>query len=412
MKLLPPTLTVFLPLLLPLLLPGSLLAQADEAWRQDPYTKADPAAMKKAGYTSFGPFTWGDDHDSRLIHKMLTHARILWIETAHFKLGCALPPYRMPKAGKWRKKLQRELKELQKKLPDVNTKTKVLSPWLRAHLFAQRLEEMYSVVSEMLDVTDKDFPTPGQASPRGQYMGKGPYLGMKQKYPVLLLTKSGDLMRYAQRAGSTVNPSKPTPVVLNFVKQGTLCFGTAIELAKGALIDDKALHCHLWFNVVHNLLKGYKYYAHALPAWCSEGMAHWYVLAIDPAEHVFSGIKDASMHERRDPKWALKMRRRVKNKDFEPMVKLMRRMNAFELTFGDHMAIWSRVDFLMKKHPKNLASLLEEMKPPVEAAAGKAPTTEAILKRQDECFAKCLGMEPKAFDKAWAAFVLKSYPRR
>ena len=79
MKLLPPTLTVFLPLLLPLLLPGSLLAQADEAWRQDPYTKADPAAMKKAGYTSFGPFTWGDDHDSRLIHKMLTHARILWI---------------------------------------------------------------------------------------------------------------------------------------------------------------------------------------------------------------------------------------------------------------------------------------------------------------------------------------------
>jgi hypothetical protein len=243
-------------------------------------------------------------------------------------------------------------------------------------------------------------------------MGKGPHLGMPQKYPVLLLTKSGDLMRYAQRAGNKIDPSKPAPVTMNFVKQGTLFFGTAIELAKGALIKDKALHCHLWFNIVHNLLKGYKFYAHAMPAWCTEGLAHWYVLAIDPEEHVFSGIKEASMHERQDSKWALKMRRRVKNKDFEAMATLMRKMSAFELTFGDHMACWSRIDFLMKKHPKSFAKFMAKLKAPVAAAAGTAPTTEAILKRQDGCFAECLGMTPAAFDKAWAAFVMKTYPKR
>jgi hypothetical protein len=391
---------------------GTLPAQADAAWRKDPYTQGDEAAMKKAGYVSFGPFTWGDDHDSRLIDKMLPHARILWIETAHFKLGCALPPFRVPKLGKWKKKLQAELGELQQKLPDVNPKTRVLSPWLRAHLFAYRLEKMYAEVSRMLRVTDKDFPRQGEASRRGQYMGKGPHLGMPKKYPVLILTKTSDLMRYSQRAGSTVDPSRPAPLRLNFLKQGALFFGTAIELAKGALIDDKSLHCHVWFNVVHTLLAGYKHYTHALPAWCSEGLAHWYVLSVDPAEHVFTGIKGASLHQRKDPKWGLKIRKRVKNKDFEPMAKLMNKMSPSELTFGDHMASWSRVDFLLKKHPENFAKFMDRMKAPVIAAAGKAPTTEAILKRQDECFTKCIGMAPKAFDKAWTRFVLKTYPKR
>jgi hypothetical protein len=199
---------------------------------------------------------------------------------------------------------------------------------------------------------------------------------------------------------------------MNFLKQQTLFFGTAVELAKGALIDDKSLHCHVWFNVVHTLLAGYKHYAHPLPAWCSEGVAHWYVLAIDPAEHAFTGIKGAAADKRKAPEWGLKIRRRVKNKDFEPMEKLMNKMTPYELTFGDHMAAWSRIDFLIKKNPKGFARFMDRMKAPVIAQAGKIPTTEAILKRQGECFAECIGMDPKAFDTAWAAYVLKSYPKR
>ena len=46
------------------------------------------------------------------------------------------------------------------------------------------------------------------------------------------------------------------------------------------------------------------------------------------------------------------------------------------------------------------------------AVAGKAPTTAAILKRQDQAFVACLGMQPDAFDKAWVTFVMKTYPKK
>jgi len=396
----------------PVLLVAVAIPAQAPAWEKDPYTKGEEAAFKRAGYVSVGPFTWGDDHDSRLIDKMLPHAKIRWIETEHFKLGCGLAKYKVPKQGKWRRKIMKDLKQLKEVFPEVNPKTKVLDPWLRAHLFAYRLEKMYDDISSRLGVTDKDFPKKGEASSRGRYMGKGPYLGMPTKYTVLLLTKSSDLMRYAQRAGSSVDPSKPVPLRMNFLKQQSLFFGTAVELAKGALIQDKSLHCHVWFNVVHTLLSGYKHYAHSLPVWCSEGVAHWYVLEVDPAEHVFTAIKGAAVDKRKDPKWGLKIRRRVKNKDYEPMAKLMTKMSAGEFTFGDHMAAWSRIDFLFKKNPKGFAKFMDRMKAPVIAQAGKSPTNESILKRQSECFTECIGMDPKAFDKAWTRYVLKSYPRR
>ena len=242
-------------------------------------------------------------------------------------------------------------------------------------------------------------------------MGKGPHLGMPSKYTVLLLTKSSDLTRYGQRAGSTEDPSKPAPIRLNFLKQQSLFFGTAVELAKGSLIDDKSLHCHVWFNVAQTLLSGYKFYTHNLPAWCTEGLGHWYVLRIDPEEHIFTGLKGADRGERKDPEWPLKIRRRVKNKDFEPMEKLMLLMTPQDLTFGDHMAAWSRIDFLVKKHPKEFARFMDRMKAPV-VSAGSTVTPESVLKRQNECFEPCLGMDPQAFDKAWTAYVLKTYPRK
>lgn len=394
-----------------LLLAGALPAQATVAWKDCPYTKGEEAALKNAGYVSTGPFTWGDDHDSRLIDQMLPHAKIRWIETEHFKVGCGLPEYKVPIAGKWRKKIRTELKELQKKFPKINTRTPKLDPWLRAHLFAWRLEEMYAQVQKDLGVTDKDFPQKGEASRLGRYMGKGPYLGMPTKYTVLLLSKSSDLMRYAQRAGSPIDASKPAPIRLNFVKQQSLFFGTCVELAEGALIADKSLHCHVWFNVSQTLLNGYKYYAHGLPAWCYEGLGHHYVLQIDPEEHIFTGLKGADRGKRRDPEWALKMRKRMKLKDYDPMVKLMTRMSAIELTFGDHMACWSRIDFLVKKHPEAFATFMGKMKDPV-VSAGSTPSAADILKRQNDCFEKSLGMNPEAFDKAWVAFVLKRYPRR
>src|SRR5262245_25935574 len=56
----------------------------------DPYTEADPAAMAKAGYVAFAPFAFGDGYDTRDVMALLGDEQLLWVETAHFKIGCAL----------------------------------------------------------------------------------------------------------------------------------------------------------------------------------------------------------------------------------------------------------------------------------------------------------------------------------
>ena len=394
------------------LLTSVVSGQVSEAWMADPYTKGDEAAMKTAGYVRFGPLTWGDDHDTRAIDKMLSHAEIIWIETRHFKLGCHLAPYQLPRRGKWKKKIVDELKELQKKLPAVNPKTKVLDPWLRAHLYAHRLEVFYADFCKRLGVEDEDFPKKGKPSRLGRYMGKGPHLGMPGKFCILLLTKASDVIRYGKRAGRPVDANKRQPVKAYFVKQGSLCFATMTEAAGNALAVDKSMHCHLYFNLVHSLLDGYKHYAHGLPKWFCEGLAHWYVHRIDPKENQFSGMKGGIPKEHKDPKWKAKLRKRIKHKDYEPLSNLMKHMGFNQFSFGDHMAIWSRVEYLLANEPEKFAKFLGRMKAPVSAASGKSPTDEAVLKRQDECFREAFGMDPKAFDKVWVRYVLKKYPRK
>jgi hypothetical protein len=141
MRTLIPSLTV-------LVFAASALAQAGKAdkakWRLDPYTKGDPAAMAKLGYVSFGPFPFGNiadkPTDSAKIDATLEFIQIRWVETKHFRIGLNLPEWPVPVDPETRGKIRRELEELQKVLPSVNPKIRILDPWLRVHLTAMRLE--------------------------------------------------------------------------------------------------------------------------------------------------------------------------------------------------------------------------------------------------------------------------------
>ena len=215
--------------LFPLLAAGAMILSPGEAqkpknrrfkpdyWKEDPYTKNDDAAMKKAGYVSFGPFTWCEDHDTNDIKKSFPALEMLFVETAHFKIGSSLPAYTLPKGKRkleW-KILGEELTRLKKILPNVDPKLRTLDPWLRLHVFAMRMEEIYADFSRRLNVTDADFPKiaskpvadlnfkrrPYDPEDRSrEFMGQGPYLGMRGKFLVLLMRKGGNLNRYAARA--------------------------------------------------------------------------------------------------------------------------------------------------------------------------------------------------------------------
>jgi len=129
----------------------------DDAWKKDPYTEADPDRMAAAGYVSFGPFAWGDNHDTaRIEHVLGDGVKLLWVETAHFKIGSSLPPYKIPHDKTERRKLRDELERLDAKLPAVKPRTRTLDRWLRLHLFAQRLEDTYADFCERIDVKPED----------------------------------------------------------------------------------------------------------------------------------------------------------------------------------------------------------------------------------------------------------------
>ena len=71
-----------------------------DAWKLDPYTAGKPEAIKRAGYVAYGPLVWGEDHDTRTIDKMMPEAKILWVETKHFRIGSSMGALPMPKDSK------------------------------------------------------------------------------------------------------------------------------------------------------------------------------------------------------------------------------------------------------------------------------------------------------------------------
>ena len=161
----------------------------------DPYTGGEPAALLEAGYVSYGPFEWADGHDTRAIEEILG-LPVLWVETAHFRLGSTLWEYRVSDDRDEKRKLRAELEKLREFLPNVPKRTRDIDPWLRLHLYAMRVEQTYSQFLEDFGLEDLDFPSAPAAKRRPHPMGRGPYLGMQEKFTILLTEKASTLGRY------------------------------------------------------------------------------------------------------------------------------------------------------------------------------------------------------------------------
>jgi hypothetical protein len=109
-------------------------ARAGSPQGPDPYTAGDEAALGKAGYVSFGPFEFGTNHTTTDVEALLPNEPLVWIETAHFRIGSALPALSITssKDREWVTKVREELMQVALRLPSVNPNTSRLDPWLRA----------------------------------------------------------------------------------------------------------------------------------------------------------------------------------------------------------------------------------------------------------------------------------------
>jgi len=391
-------------------------AAKGDSWRTDPYTSADPKAMARAGVVKYGPLSWGDDHDTAKIDGMMPEAKILWLETKHFRIGSTLPTMAMPKESKAKRRLSAELKELKKLLPDVKPRSKKIDRWLRLHMYAQRLEKLYADCQGILHVTDADFPKdyvgklPLVRPP--SFMGLGPYLGMGDKMCLLLLNKPSNLMRYSVKCGQP-QAAKPDPIAVHFFDRGSLLFGTSPKFVATSKDPDYQLQAHVQFNMTMQLLHAFRHYSHGLPAWVEEGFANSLLIEQHPTKHGFSGMKNWDRAKSYPAKWNVNSRRLAHNDFWSRGKPLSRHRYASAFTFNDQMCCWSRVDYLRSLDGgKKFARFVHLISAPMPALSGKAPEFKHVLTAQDAALQEVFGMTWEQFDEAWKSFALSKYPRK
>jgi len=374
--------------------------------RVDPYTKSVPEAILAAGYVSFGPFRFGDDHTTDQVERTLEGVPLIWVETAHFKLGSGLPEYALPSDEQERKRIQVELERLVRQLPDVKVRAKKLDPWLRLHLFAQRLEDTYGEFLRRFDLEESDFPggpaQPGR-TPAGSEMGAGRFLGMPAKYTVLIFDHKRELERYSM---AYLGRTAEQPVHRHFRGVGALFYGTAAEFLEGEYRNDSALTCALVSSVTQDLVAGFRGTASA-PASCwSEGFGHWFARRIDARYHFFSGSDPAKNRITDEWNWALGVRTRVERKVFPSTETMLGWSASDSLDWADHLVLWSRIDYLMALEGGAAGKFLRRLKdPPAEGE-----TDETRIARVRAALLEATNLEPGPFDTAWAEWVLKTYP--
>ncbi len=380
-----------------------LPAQLGEA-TDDPYTKGDADAMFAAGYERFAPFEFVGGETTKSLDKLLG-VRVLWVETAHFRIGTSLPELALDPSQ--RGQITAELRRLGKRLPKVPKVARRLDPWLRLHLTAQRLEELYADVQAKLGVSRSDFPpSPAEAALRERYMGDGPYLGMADKYTVLLLARASSYGRFFRRLTKT---QPEIPMRHHFRDTGSLFFGTALELDPPSIQSDVRLHGQLVFNVVTNLLAGYRGYNHGVPLWFADGVAQWFARRVAPEHPVFNVEADGKAERRTQTRWEPIVRAYCKAEQFTPLEELARRQRFDDWKWIDHVMAWSRVDFMLRRDEGALGAFATVFKDPFD---GAVPTPGHLRERQDHALREAVGLDTASFDEDWCAWVLATYPRR
>lgn len=382
-------------------------------WRIDPYTKNDPAALAKAGYESYGPFAFGAKADKPVttteLDNALEHTEILWIETKHFRIGSNLPAWTVPMDPETRGKIRRELELLQAKLPTVNPKARALDPWLRAHLMAQRCEGLYAEVQALFGVKDEDFPAdPAQVVrlPGKRYMGQGPYLGMKQKYLVLMFDRIGPFRQYLK---DYIGRDQKYPQRWHLKEDSSILFAVATECDDGHLKHDTAMHCALAFNVGQNLLDGFRYYSYDLPVWIREGFGHWLLRRIDPKWNQFDQNEGSVAEMKTTSRWEPYCRNLLATPGkFAPFPEAYTWRDFGSITFNDHVAIWSRMDWLMSQGPEKWQKFLFLVKGRVDAQW--FPDQNDLVGATRDALQQAYGIPVLDFDRRWAEWVKANYP--
>jgi|GEM_PF-2438801 len=387
---------------------GSVVAQKgkdDEVQKLsekgDPYTKQAAKVMKALGVVRYGPFPWADDLSTDDIEKVLGPGRVLWMETAHFRIGLNMTTARLPEDGKQKKAIYAESKALNKKCRKISAKPKRLGPWLQLHLYAARCEQAYAEFVELVGVTPAAFAT-GSKAP-----GKGAYLGAPDKHLLLMFQKKSDMARY-MKTFCDVEADDSFRYLHKVTHQPLLCISA--DGMEG--FDTAGIHSHFVFAMWQNLMNIYRGFYFPLPLWFSTGLAHYYSRQVE-SEFISARIRDSEAVDRASQnKWYEKVYKRSRHEGATIGFEQLAALDDWD-TFGfqAHMQSWSRLDFLMERDAQKVGLMLDKMK--------RTPSSNdwdrdgaRLRKMMPKLLYESFEMDGAAFDAQWRKWVLKHYPKR
>ncbi len=390
-------------------LPGLLPGQDDEVATVDPYTRGEPAAMARAGVTALQRFPWTDDHTTVGIQGLMGHEPFRFVETEHFRIASSLLAMPVPAEAADRRRLRDELVRLKARLPGVDPNARTVDPWLRLHLYAQRLESAYAEFATRFGVSAAAM---ARSKPGGafalDYAGEGPHLGQRGRFLVVLARSGASLGTYARNYLDL--PAPRTTTRHHLAGPGSLLLLAAEDLPDETHRDDASLHATVAYHAGHMFVDAYRSYWHDCPAWFEEGVGHWLRQRVEPDRACFA-VRPALLPRDPSPEdWGANVRARLERGNAIAAADLFRVRND-GLAFDHHLAAWSRIDFLLTAHAEAFPLFARALKGPDPDTVPPVPTPARVEARQTEALAAVLGWTPAQFDAQWATWVKRNYPK-
>ncbi|MDZ4774687.1 MAG: hypothetical protein SGI72_16305 [Planctomycetota bacterium] len=368
----------------------------------DPYTENDPAILKAAGIVSLGGFDFGKSGwNTAKCDEFMIANELRWVETAHFKIGFGLGSYKVKLDEK--KKIIAELTRLKVAMPKIIPETGLLDPWLRLYLIAQRTEDIYKRFCGITFAESQQFPD-GTPVYSGGYNGAGPYLGMKEKFEIMILpTEASQVAWLLENAGLRIRNTQRW----HFIDRGAIT--VVMHAQQGQLRNDAALHGHIAFNLAHNLYDGMNHYSYDTPTWLHEGLAHFMEREIDPEHNSFDSGEGAVADQTSKANWKPEVVKLINSGEATRMAELLQLKNFSDLKLVHHFTTWSMIDFLVKTKPTEFGKFLWALKRNYDAQG--LPTGANLHDWHRKVFKEQLGWSYAEFDEAWRAWVLVEYTR-
>lgn len=377
----------------------------DEAFEKvDPYTKGGSAAMDRAGYVSFGPFLFAEGVKTQDIEEAIGTSTVIWIETAHFKLGSTLKTYKLRGDQKEAKRLREEFGRLEKRFDKFAPPRGKLDPWLRAHLFAQRLEELYTWFEQRFHLSDDEFD-PTRRPKDSTTRTTGAYLGMPHKFTVLLLEKESSLVRFAKR----FLDQEPKGYV-RWRLGGSMALAISADGVRGYGYElESAFTCMVLAEETHNLLDGYRDAWTACPMWFKYGLAH--VVSRDIDERwTISALGTTREFGDDSWKWQPRVGRLLANGFVKGFEDLFGWTKWDEIKPQGHMLAWSRVEWLLDRKGCDRRVLLDELCVPL-LNLPESERARHFAERSRAALQKATGAGLEALDLEWREYVAKNYAK-